>query len=783
MRAPALIDVARRAPAAAAAVAVLALISFAAIQSVRPPAARGTAAPVGQFSAGRAFTQVQAIATAPHPVGSAAEDRVREHLVDTLRGLGLSPEVQDSVSVEGGALSSSAGGVALAHVRDVVARIPGTASTGRVFLVAHYDSVQNGPGGNDDAAGVATVLETARALLSGPRPRNDIVLVLTDAEEACLCGAKAFVDDNPLAKGGGVVLNLEARGSSGPAIMFETAAGNGHLVAAYARAPKPVGTSFAVEIYRRLPNDTDFTVFREAGFTGLNSAYIDGAAVYHAPTDVPSSMDRDSLQHHGDNALALARDLGGRDLTTLAGGADATYFPVPGLLVHYPAGLVWPLAGLALAAVLALAWLARRRGLLTVRRGLAAAGLTLVPIVVAPVLAQLYWALLTLIRPAYAELRIDPYHPQWYRLAVLAIAALTVLAWFALLRRRVGPAALAVAGLGWLAVLGLVLAAATPGGSYLAALPALAGALGGIAAVLTRGWWSVLAVTAGAAVAVVVLLPTVIMLFPALGLGVGGAGAFLAVLLGLALLPIVDLIHPEAAGQRGLDTLRARRRGALPALAAVVAVVAFSVTGLSVDRFDAVHPALTQLMYALDADTGTARWISDEAHTQQWTAQYVSGKLHAVTDTLPWFGPQQVRTGPAQAAALPAPQLTLESDTRSGDTRTMTLRLRPQRPVRLVALHVAAGVAVTAATVGGRPVPTGRVAGGGWGFGFVFHAPPAEGVVVTLTVRAAGPVGFRAMDGSDGLGDLPGFHARPSGVGIAGSHTSELVAVAKTYSL
>src|SRR6185436_3004606 len=122
--------------------------------------------------------------------------------------------------------------------------------------------------------------------------------------------------------------NLEARGSNGPAIMFETSADNRALVDVYAHAPKPVGTSFAVEIYRRLPNDTDFTSFREAGFLGLNSAYIDGAAVYHAPTDTPEAMDRDSLQHHGSNALAVTRELGSRDLSTLRGGGDATYFPV-----------------------------------------------------------------------------------------------------------------------------------------------------------------------------------------------------------------------------------------------------------------------------------------------------------------------------------------------------------------------------------------------------------------------------------------------------------------------
>src|SRR5919206_411380 len=93
-------------------------------------------------------------------------------------------------------------------------------------------------------AGTATILETARALTTGPRPRNDVVLVFTDGEEACLCGARAFVDQHPLARGGGVVLNLEARGSSGPAILFETSADNAGLVDLYGRTPHPVGTSF-----------------------------------------------------------------------------------------------------------------------------------------------------------------------------------------------------------------------------------------------------------------------------------------------------------------------------------------------------------------------------------------------------------------------------------------------------------------------------------------------------------------------------------------------------------
>ncbi|MEU8232761.1 M28 family peptidase [Actinoplanes sp. NPDC048967] len=772
-----------RVSAALLAVLLLLMVAVAAERSVQPPGARAVNAPAAEFSAGRAFQHVQAIGTGPHVAGSAPADAVRERLLTTLRGLGLAPEVQDTVSVQGGELSASAGGTGLARVRNVVTLLPGTASTGRIFLVAHYDSAQVSPGGNDDGAGTGAILEIARALAAGPRLRNDVVLVLTDAEEACLCGAKAFVDQHPLARAGGVVLNLEARGSTGPAIMFETATDNAGLTRVYARTPRPVGTSFAVEVYRLLPNDTDFTPFLDAGFTGFNSAYIDGSAVYHAPTDTPAAMDQGSLQHLGANTLALTRELGRRELPALRSDGDAVYFPVPGGLAVYPGTLTWPLAGLALLAVLALAWLSRRRGLTTGGRLAGGFGLALVPLIAAPVAAQILWAILKLIRPGYAAQLIDPYRPFWYRLAILALTATIVFAWYALLRRRMSPAALAVGGLGWLAVLGLVLAAFAPGGSYLAALPALAGALTGIVAVLWRGWWSVLAVTVGAAVAVVVLLPTVVMFFPALGLAIGAASALFATLLALAVLPIVDLLHPEAGGQRGLVALRARRLGGLPTLVATLTAVACAATGLAVDRFDPAHPSPTHLMYALDTDTGQARWLSQESKPQEWTAQYVSGERAPVLDTLPAFGPAEVFSGPAQPAGLPAPKLTPSADTTTGGLRTVTFRLTPQRAVRLITLHVNAEATVSAATVAGRPVPTDRKAGGPWGFGFVFHAPPPEGIEVKLTVPANTPLRLRAMDASDGLSSLPGFRPRPTDVGVVGSHSSEMAAVAHTFTL
>ncbi|MCW3812874.1 hypothetical protein ONA91_00180 [Micromonospora sp. DR5-3] len=289
--------------------------------------------------------------------------------------------------------------------------------------------------------------------------------------------------------------------------------------------------------------------------------------------------------------------------------------------------------------------------------------------------------------------------------------------------------------------------------------------------------------TLAGAVAVVILLPTVALLFPALGMAMGGVAALFAVLLGLAALPVVDLLHPQAGGQRGLLALRARRLAPLPAAAAGLAAVVLAGVGLAVDRFDAAHPVPTHLMYALDAGTGEARWLSREAEPQPWTAGYVDGVVSAADD-FPALGDARLRSGPARAAGLPAPTLQVLADTTVGEQRTLRVRVTPQRPVRLLSLHVDSGTGVESATVDGVALGVGRYTRDHpWGFGVVFHAPPPEGVEITLVVTPGHRPLLRVMDASDGLAGVPGFRPRPPDVGVVGSHSSEMLAVARTYPL
>jgi hypothetical protein len=793
-----------------AALAALAALAILAVVTVLPPSPRTDTGTTGEFVAARAFHDVQAIGAAVHVVGSDAAAGVRSHIVDELHGMGIDAQVREGIGQ-----TDELGGPAMAYVRNVVAEIPGTDPTGRLFLMAHYDSVQVSYGANDDGSGVATLLEVARALISGPPLKNDVILVFTDGEEACLCGAESFVASDPLAAGGGVVLNFESRGANGPSVMFETGDGNADLIAQYAAAaPYPVATSMAVEVYRILPNDTDFTPFRTSGrFTGLNSAYIDGSAVYHSPQDRPEYLDLGTLQQHGDNALALTRQLGGADLAPLAQPAahDSTYFPVLGTLVRYPGTWVWPIAVLAALAVGAAAFLARRRGLATWGRQSAGFGLMLVPLIGAAVVAQLFWMMLVALRPDYGNM-IDPWNPTWFRFAVCALVALAVVGWYALWRRRFGAWSLWIGALAWLAVLGVVLAAVTPGGSYLAALPALAGAVMAIVSIRRRAWWvpAVTGTVAGA-VGVVILVPTVLLFFPALGLATGAAAALFAAMAAFAALPVFEQLHPVVmpiADGDGVTAeqavLTARRRGAavpaelaqilvppyrrslavMPTAVLAILAVAFTGVGLATDRFDAAHPKPTQLMYAMDADTGQAFWASQQDSAHGWLAQFVSVRKD-LSGEFPFLH-DPLLTGPAKAAALPAARLTMGASTVNADgTTTFDVHVQPQRPVRLIDLS-APGVPVRGATVTAgavsREVEMSHDEARGH-FQLLFHAPPADGITVRLTVRDTQQLTFQVLDGSDGLEDLPGFVPRPPDVGIEGSHTSELVLVAATKRL
>jgi hypothetical protein len=315
-------------------------------------------------------------------------------------------------------------------VENILVRKSGSRNSRAVMLVAHYDTVSRSPGAADDGAAVAALLETLRALNASPPLRNDVIVLITDGEETGQCGARAFLTEHAWFQDVGLVCNFDARGTRGPAIMFETSPGNGWLIAEFAKSVSPIIANSLTDFgYRRMPNNTDFTFFKRAGLTGLNFAFIDGVEHYHSASDTPANLDQRSLQHTGDYALALARHFGNCELPPPKSG-DAVYFNLLGtVFVHYPKVLVLPAALLLAVFGGVILGLGHRRGLLRIRRiadgllgllaGLAAAGL---------------WAWLAhVLRDRLIRLgggRAAPF------IVTLILSALTMIVLHAVLRRR-----------------------------------------------------------------------------------------------------------------------------------------------------------------------------------------------------------------------------------------------------------------------------------------------------------------------------------------------------------
>ena len=114
-------------------------------------------------------------------------------------------------------------------------------------------------------------------------------------------------------------------------------------------------SSVSYEVYKLLPNDTDFSVYRKLGLSGFNFAFSNSASLYHSVRDNLQYIDRRSLQHAGEHAFEVTGALADADLATVSASSDASFFDVFGLVtVVWPAAINVPIAFVALLGLIGL---------------------------------------------------------------------------------------------------------------------------------------------------------------------------------------------------------------------------------------------------------------------------------------------------------------------------------------------------------------------------------------------------------------------------------------------
>lgn len=668
--------------------------SWLSIYLLAPPTAVPTSAPLTEFSAERAMTHVNAMCQKPHSIGTPENREVREYILGQVHRLGLDTHVQSTTAYRH---SAEWNFTILGQVHNVVARLKGTGNTKSILIMGHYDSQFHTPGAADDGSATSAMLETARALLLGPPLKNDVIFLFTDGEETGMLGAKAFVDEHPLAKEVGLVLNLEGRGNHGASLTFQVSPQNGWIMEQYAKAvPYPIAASIMYEVYSRMPNDTDFSPFLDAGYPGFNTAFVEGVVHYHSMTDTPGRLSSDSIQHHGSYALSIARHFGNLDLTGIEDDDVVFFNPIGTWFVKYPAGWNLPLVLLVSLLYILYIVLGIKKQRLTIKGIIGGFPLYLLTAAGTLGIGYLLQSAIRSLYPHYDLYYASCFFNVYFYFAFLAAMSLFVFSGtYHLLFKKLKPenlfAGFLLPGTGLMIFLYIMM----PTGAYIFIFPLLSVLIAGILCFHlnldeeNKPRLYYLIRLFGVIPAVVILSPYARLMFITFGLRLIIPGTVLLLLL-------FGFLLPQFKSTFNLN------RFAFPLIAFLAALLLF-LAGHLTSGTDEEHPLQTSIHYRLDAQQQKASWVSNNLRTDKWNSQFFTdAKTEPVNKTGFSDSPKRLVNQAPYLNDLPMPVMTVHSDTIDQNKRIVELTLSSPRRATIAEVSFKPGEPVSGIVVDGK---------------------------------------------------------------------------------
>jgi hypothetical protein len=627
-----------------------------------------TEAPLSEFSTQRAYAKVKAMTSKPHFVGSKNHEEVAQYLINELKNIGLQPIIQEGFTLSyGGTLVKS---------KNILAKIKGASNSKALLLLSHYDSAPHSysHGASDDASGVATILESVRAFLhTKTQHKNDIIILFSDAEELGLNGAALFVTQQNWAKEVGVVLNLEARGSSGPSYMLmETNKGNAKMVEAFrnGKVKYPVSNSLMYSIYKMLPNDTDLTVFREQGkIQGYNFAFIDNHFNYHTQQDTAENLNKQTLEHQGSYVMPLLNYFSNADISNLNSSNDNVYFNIPFGFLYYPFEWILPMLIVAFALFFVFMFIGLGKHILRLDEIIKGFVSLVSSIILAGVLTYIGWKLLLSFYPNYQDiLQGFTYNGHDY---IYAFVCLTLSVCFFIYQKKakqnpemnqsIAPLFL------WL-LINVAIAFKLKGGAFFI-IPVLSSLLMLGVYVLTQKSYSFINLILSIPT-LVLILPFIQMLPIGLGLKMLFVSAILTVLCFGLLLPIFGAFSQKR----------------IWSLAFLLLSIGLFAKAHFASDFEINKTKPNSLLYVIDGETDKAHWVTYDENLDQWTKRYLGenpkdasvlnkNKLYSK------YGSQYSYMADAPKKAIPKPTIQFLRDTIKGNQHIYKIRITPNRDV------------------------------------------------------------------------------------------------------
>lgn len=647
------------------------------------------------FSSERALVHLKNITKKPHYVGSEEHEVVKNYLVKALNDLGLETQIQE-------AYSQNKKWGSIVKPKNILARIKGSENSKALMLLTHYDSKSHASYGASDAgSGVVTILEGIRAFLSeGKTPKNDIIILFSDAEELGLNGADIFVNQHPWAKDVGLVLNFEARGSGGPSYMLiETNGGNQNLINGFkaANPDYPVANSLAYSIYKMLPNDTDLTYFREDGdIDGLNFAFIDDHFDYHTALDTYDRLDRNTLEHQGSYLMPLLNYFSDADLSSLKSDKDAVYFNVPLFkMVTYPNSWIVPMLILAWIIFLALVFYGIQKRRLNSKHMALAFLPGIGALLINGIIGYFGWKLLLVIYPQYAEiLHGFPYNGHLYIWAFALLSTAVCMWLYNKVYKPENTASLAVPPLLLWLIICTALAFILKGASFFI-IPVYFGLIS-LFVLVRQKHPNILLMT-------FLLFPLLMIMSPFLKMFPVGLG--LKTIIATTLL--ISIMFSLCISVFGFSRYKNRWAYLL-----LIAAVGFFIAAHTTSNFNEERPKPNSLIYLYDADNHTAQWATYDITLDDWTKAHLTDKPEPFDASSINFdskyGTKLSYSKEANVKPLKKPYVDIQKDTIIENVKQLQVFISPQRAVNTLEFYADASNIFLSFNINGLEIAKGE---------------------------------------------------------------------------
>ena len=733
-------------------------------------------APASDFSVDRALRPLSEISKKPHYLGSEGHEEVRRILISELRKLGLEPHIQKGFSLNPESKT-------LDKPINIVARLKGSEDGKALLLLSHYDSaLVPSFGASDAGSGVVTILESVRAYLASRQlPKNDIIILFSDAEEIGLDGAKLFVNEHPWAKNVGLVLNFEARGSSGPSNMIlETNGGNAKLVKEFIAANPdfPVASSLMYSVYKMLPNDTDSTIFREDGdIPSFFFAFIDSHFNYHTANDTFYNLSRNSLAHQGSYLLPLLHYFADADLSNLKAETDDVYVNLPLVkMVSYP--FSWILPMLILAALLCLFLIFYGFHKRKLNGKMIALGFVpfLLSLIMCGIVGVFGWKVILALYPQYLEIQQGfTYNGHWYIAFFVFLSLAITFAIYKKFTNKFNEPSYYVAPLLFWLLINVAVFVFLKGAAFFI-IPVFF-ALLSFFVMLRQERPNLLAMALLAAPSLFLFAP-LIQFFPVgLGLKMLVISCVFTVLLFGLLWPVFGYY---------------KMKGLLSTVCLLLAILFFGIAHSKSD-FSEERRKPNSLVYYKDADADKTYWLTYDKEIDEWTRQYLGENPEDASKILGdvaynKYGTKFSLANRAPQKTIPDFEVILEADSLVENLRKVMFTIVSKRKVNKIDLY-AENTEFQSLIFNGKEMPASRISEDYRGTRnsalINYYVSENDSLKVQFSVAKEAPVTFKVMEYSFDLMEDAQFNIpkRPDYTMPKPFVITDAVAVKRTFSV